>query len=172
MIPVVGSIVSIKMLAIAGALASVASIGSYFIGHSNGVDDDKKRSDLVILQLQVDAAKDLADANKLIKSQSDTMQDIKDKAQQDLQIEKSRNNRRLADATATSNLVRDQIAGFASGASAAQDSLTTCRSDASALGSVLATALQAHGICSGNSETEASNARSLLSAWPRTTIQN
>lgn len=144
----------------------LALAGLWWHGYKNGEKADKQRSDLVIAGMVNDAQARLNDANEKVRLQSASLQATKERAERDLQTERARNARRLADAAATSDLVRDQLAEFARGQQSGDDTLSTCRSDARALGDVLASALQAHGVCSANAEAEASNARSLLDAWP------
>lgn len=152
--------------AVAAILICLALAGLWWHGFKRGEAADKQRSDLVISGMVNDAQARLSSANALIKQQTDALQATKERAERDLQSEKARNERRLADAMATSDLVRQQLADFARGDGADQDSAAACRSDASSLGDVLAVALSAHGVCSGHAEAEAANARSLLNAWP------
>ena len=149
------------------AIACVAALaGLWWHGYKKGIATDKQRSDLVIERMVANATKRLAEANDLIRQQTDALQAQKEKAENELQTERARNERRLADARATSNLVREQLSEFARGAGEDQNSAAVCRRDASALGDVLASALQAHAECTGHAEAEAGNARALLAAWP------
>ena len=156
---------TVAVLLVATALAM-----SHWWAYKKGERTDKQRSDLVIARMMNEANDKLLKANAIIKQQTDALQATVDKANHDLQTEKARNARRVADAVATDRLVRDELAAFARGAGADQDSVTACRADASALGDVLGTALQAHALCSGHAEAEASTARTLLNAWP--TVRN
>lgn len=159
------------MIRVVAALLIVAALaGLWWHGYKKGERADKARSDLVIAGMVNDANERLLKANAAIKAQTDALQANKERADRELQTERARNERRLADARATADLVRDQLADFASGPGADQDSVAACRSDASAIGNVLGAALQAHAVCSGHAEAEAANARSLLEAWP--TVRN
>ena len=150
------------------AIACVAALaGLWWHGYKKGIATDKQRSDLVIERMVAKATEELAQANALIRQQTDALQANKERAERDLQTERARNERRLADARATSSLVREQLAEFARGAGEDQNSAAACRRDASALGDVLASALQAHAECTGHAEAEAGNARALLAAWPK-----
>ena len=150
----------------AGVVVAAMTGGAYFKGHSSGVAKDRDRSDAVLLRLQNDAAAKLAAANRANADTSATLQSTKEKAEHALQTERSRATRRIADATATAGLVRDQLAAVASGTGADQTSVTACRRDASALGDVLSDAVRVLGVCVEAAEHEAGNARVLLNAWP------
>lgn len=151
-----------------GVVVLTLLAGSHWKAYSEGKAADKRRSDLIIAQMVEKAQSDLAIANAIIKRQTDALQILKERSERERFEERAKNDRRIADAVATDRLVRGEIANFARGAGAAEDSLSACRSDAATLGDVLGAALQAHAICSGHAETEAANARSLLAAWPRT----
>ena len=150
------------------AIACVAALaGLWWHGYKRGEATDKQRSDLVIERMVADATKRLAEANDLIRQQTDAIQAQKEKAENELQTERQRQARRLADAVATDRLVRDQITDVARGPGSDQDTLAACRSDAAALGDVSDRALQAHRVCVEAAESEASGARALLAAWPK-----
>ena len=150
----------------AGVVVAAMTVGAYLKGKSGGVADDKARSDLVIAGMVNRAATDLAAANTANAATTTRLQSTKEKAEHELQAERSRAARRAAAAVATDRLVRDAIADFARGAGADPLSIAACRSDASALGDVLGDALRAHGVCVEAAEQEAGNARVLLNAWP------
>ena len=155
------------MIRVIAALVIAATLaGLWWHGYKRGEAADKARSDLVIERMVAKATEELAQANALIRQQTDALQATKERAERDLQTERARNERRLADARATSSLVREQLAEFARGAGEDQNSAAACRRDASALGDVLASALQANAECTGHAEAEAGNARALLAAWP------
>lgn len=147
--------------------AVLALAGTWWHGYKRGEAHDKQRSDAVIATMIAEAQGRLDAANAMIRQQSDAMQATKEEAERDLQAERQRQARRVADAVATDRVVREQLAEVARGPGADQDTLAACRRDASALGDVLGSALQAHAVCSGHAEEEAAIARSLLAAWPR-----
>lgn len=149
------------LIALALALA-----GSHWWAYSKGKAADKERSDAVIATMVSEAEKKLNAANTLIRQQADAMQANRERADRERQTERLKNERRIADAVATDRLVRDELAAFARGAGADQDSVAACRSDASTLGNVLGEALSAHRVCTASAEDEAANARALLEAWP------
>lgn len=155
----------------AGVVVAAMTGGAWFKGHSGGVAKDKARSDRVIAGMVNRAATDLAKANTANAATTTQLQATKERAENELQAERSRAARRIADATATAGLVRDAITDFARGAGADPNSVAACRSDASALGDVLGDALRAHGVCVEAAEQEAGNARVLLNAWPTVTRQ-
>jgi septal ring factor EnvC (AmiA/AmiB activator) len=148
-------------------LAAAALAGLWWHGYKKGEAHDKTRSDLVIANMVAEAKDRLDKANALIRQQSDQMQANRERAERDLQAERQKQARRLADDIATDRLVREQIADVARGPGADQDSLAACRSDASALGDVSERALQAHRVCVEAAESEAAGARALLDAWPK-----
>lgn len=150
-------------------LAAAALAGLWWHGYSKGKAHDKARSDLVIANMVAEAKDRLDKANALIRQQSDAMQANKERAERDLQAERSRADRRIADQRATDALVREQLAGLAGGPGADQDSVSACVSRSKALGLVLADVLSDLGTCAENAEHEAANARALLDAWPKVT---
>lgn len=152
--------------AVAAILICLALAGLWWHGRVTGVKADKQRSDLVIAGMVNDAQARLASANSLIKQQSDAIQANKERAERDLQTERARNARRLADAVSTAGLVRDQLAEFARGDGSDSLAASACRADAAALGDVLSRSLSAHAVCSGHAEEASSTARVLLDAWP------
>lgn len=155
----------IRAVIIIAILLAIAS--AWWRGYKMGEEHDKARSDAVIAKMVSEAQAKLDAANTLIRQQNDQMQATKERAERDLQAERQRQARRIADAVATDRLVRDQITDFARGPGADQDSISACRRDASALGDVLDRALQAHRVCSESAESEAAGARALLAAWPK-----
>ena len=168
----IGSILSVKMLAIAAAACAVAvaiaGATGYIKGHSAGVDKDKQRSDLVIAMMLRKAQVDLDAANVKTRALGAELQATKEKAENDLQAEQARNRRVVAAAAADSGRMQRYITDFASGVGTVNDSLATCRADAGTLGVLLDEALRAHAERSGEAEQEAGTARALLRAWPRT----
>lgn len=144
----------------------LALAGLWWHGYSKGVRTDKQRSDLVIAGMVNDAQARLASANEAIRLQSASLQANKERAERDLQSEKARNERRLADARATSDLVRDSIAEFARGDGSDSIAAAACRSDASKIGNVLGVVLSDLSVCTAGAEKEAAGARALLNAWP------
>lgn len=152
--------------AVSAILICLALAGLWWHGFKKGEAADKQRSDLVISGMVNDAQSRLAAANENVRLASAALQARTDNANRTLQTERATNDRRIADALHTDRLVRDELASFARGVESGDDTIQACRSDASKLGDVLATALQAHGLCSGHAEAEAANARSLLDAWP------
>lgn len=146
--------------------AVLALAGMWWHGYKKGEAHDRQRSDLVIAKMVSDAQAKLDAAKAQIRQQSEQMQATKEGAERDLQAERQRQARRVADAVATDRVVREQLADVARGPGADQDTLAACRSDASALGDVSERALQAHRVCSEAAESEAAGARALLDAWP------
>ena len=98
------------MIRVIAALVIVAALaGLWWHGYKRGEAADKARSDLVIERMVAKATEELAQANALIRQQTDALQATKERAERDLQTERARNERRLADARATSSLVREQL---------------------------------------------------------------
>jgi cell division protein FtsN len=152
--------------AVAAVLVMLALAGLWWHGYKKGERTDKQRSDLVIAGIVNDANERLLKANALIKQQSDALQANAERARRDLQTERARNERRLADARATADLVRESVAEFARGQQPDNDSIPACRSDAKALGVSLDKALRSDLECRGDAEEANSSARVLLDAWP------
>lgn len=155
---------SIVGLAITASLVMSAGAGVWSYNH--GVETDKARSDLVISTLKSDAKDNLAAADKRNIDLSAQLLNTKEGAEREFQIERERNEKQLASLNSGFKRMRDEIAAVARGPGTSQDSITACRSDASALGDVLDSALRAHAICSGHAEKEAGIARTVLGSWP------
>jgi hypothetical protein len=147
-------------------LVCLALAGSHWKAYKTGVSDDRQRSDLVISGMVNDANERLLKANAATKAQTEALQATKERADRELQTERARNERRLADARATSDLVRDQLAEFARGKQSGDDTVQACRADAKALGVSLDTALRTSQECAGDAENESATARAVLEAWP------
>lgn len=156
---------TVAVLLVATALAM-----SHWWSYKKGERTDKQRSDLVIARMVNEANEKLLKANAIIKQQTDALQATVDKANHDLQTEKARNARRVADAVATDRLVRDELAAFARGAGEADPAAAACRGDAGTIGNVLGDVLQDYRTCVAGAEKEAASARTLLNAWP--TVRN
>lgn len=153
--------------AVAAILICLALAGIWWHGYSKGKRDDKQRSDLVIAGMVNDAQSRLASANEQVRLASQALQARTDNANRTLQAERATNQRRLDDARATSDLVRQQLADFARGEQSGDDTLTSCRSDAGQIGHVLGVVLSDLGVCTAGAEKEAAGARSLLDGWPK-----
>jgi hypothetical protein len=145
----------------------VAIVGAGAVGYQKGKASQKAHYELVISNLRLEAEHKLAEANAANKSLSDTMQATKEKAEHEIQAQRQRTERRVADAVATDRLVRDTVAAVASGPDPRDDSIAACRSDARSLGDVLDRVLPGYAVCTGAAEREADGARGLLAAWPR-----
>lgn len=150
------------------ALAFIVALGvAGLYGYKKGRDDDRARSNLVIAKMVIKAKEDVEAASKENERLSRELLATKEKAQNDLQTEIERNNRWRHSADAGSRLMREQLADFARGADAANDSVTACRADAEALGLSLEAALRASAVCAGDAEEASASTRTMLASWPR-----
>jgi hypothetical protein len=165
---ILGSMITGKVLLIGAIAATIAITVAGATGYSKGKAADKQRSDLVIANMVISAEKAKEQADKEVRALGDKLQTTKDEAEHALQTEQDRNRHIVAAAAADGGRMHRYITDFASGAGAVADSLAACRADARTLGELLDGALQAHARCSESAEREASTARSLLAAWPRT----
>lgn len=157
------------MIRVVAALLIVAALaGLWWHGYKRGERTDKARSDLVIAGMVNDAQERLAAANEAIRLQSASLQANKERADRDLQTERARNERRLADARATSDLVRDQLSEFSRGQQSGDDTAAAASERASQLGSLLGESLQLQAELAGAAEDHAASVRALLKAWPTT----
>ncbi len=73
----------------------------------------------------------------------------------------------LAATRADNGRLRNDLASYASGVSAASDTVAACRSRAETLSGLLAGALQADGEHAADAELAADAVRTLLDAWPQ-----
>lgn len=144
----------------------LALAGLWWHGYKRGERTDKQRSDLVIAGMVNDAQARLAAANETVRLQSASLQANKERAERDLQSEKARNERRLADARATSDLVRDTIAEFARGQQPSSDTVAAASERAAELGRLLGESVQLQAELAGAAEDHAASVRALLNAWP------
>lgn len=150
----------------AGVVVAAMTGGAYFKGHSGGVAKDKARSDLVIAGMVTRAATDLAKANADNAAATTQLQATKERAENDLQAERSRAARRAAAAVATDRLVRDSIADFARGAGADQTSVVACLDRSKALGDLLGESVRVQNALAEDGESCEANIRALRLAWP------
>ena len=146
----------------AGVVVAAMTGGAYFKGKAA----DRERSDLVILTMQNEAAARLANANAKSIATSTQLQSTKERAERDLQTERARGARRVADAVATAGIVRDELAAFASGADPSSDTVAAAVGRTEALGLVLGESLQLQNELAAAAEAESANVRALLKAWP------
>lgn len=144
----------------------LALAGLWWHGYKKGEKADKQRSDLVIAGMVNDAQARLNDANEKVRLQSASLQATKERAERDLQTERARNARRLADAAATSDLVRDQLAEFARGQQSGDDTAAAASERAAELGRLLGESVQLQAELAGAAEDHAASVRALLNAWP------
>lgn len=150
----------------AGIVVAAMTGGAYFKGHSSGVAEDKARSDLVITGMVNRALEDLAAANAANAATTTKLQATKEKAEHELQTERSRAATRAAAAVATDRLVRDTVTAFASGAGADQTSVLACIDRSKALGDLLAESVRVQSALAEDGESCEANIRALRLAWP------
>lgn len=158
------------LLAIAACAAGVSVYGAvkYHRGKTEGIAQDRKRSDAIIAQMLAEASTALAAANAreaaLNAHWQAQLKEAQDAATQQLQL----NARRLAAERAASGELRQQLAAYAAGgATESGDSIAACRERAAALGVVVAaTLLPALAECAATAEDHAAGVRALLAAWP------
>jgi hypothetical protein len=152
-------------LLIAG-MAIIFFAGIMAVSYKKGVSSDRARSDRVIALMVLEARDRLDAHNREVRALGDELQSNLEKAEHVLQAERDTNALHVAAAAESDGRVRRAISDFARGAGATQDTLATCRDEASRLGIVLGEALRAHAISTGAAEAEAGTARALLAAWP------
>ncbi len=167
----IGQAITGKFLAI--GIAGAVSVTTLAVGvasrvaYNKGVAADKQRSDLVISGMVNKALEDSVAANRRNAAITAELEATKERHARDLQTERERNTARVVVATGPgADRVRKQLTTIARGPGPGTDTVPACREDASGLGDVLATALRAHAVCTGNAEEEAGSARALLGAWP------
>lgn len=114
-------------------------------------------------QAAADAARIASEGNRLEEKRlARIVKEKEDAGRQEI----ARTNRIAAGLRAERDGLRGDIAEFAAGRRAADDSAAACRRDAATLGELLADALRREEDATRAAETHAGSARTLLGAWP------
>lgn len=159
-----------SLLAVVAAGLGVAAYGAlkYRSGKVAGVEQDRKRSDAVIVGMLADAQARLAEAQAREDAKNEQWKLRLKEAQRAAEQDREINARRLAAERAAAGELRDQLAAYAAGRTkTGPDTLAACSDRAAALGSAVAgTLLPALARCAGVAEDHAGGVRSLLHSWP------
>ena len=136
-----------------------------------GVEQDKARSDGVIAQMVIEHAQNVDKANAKVDALSETLQKVKQGAQDALKSANAATAKIRAAFAAVSgerDKLRDDLtrAIVTGGVQASDDSVSACRERADAAGRVLQEALRVSAVCAGDAEDNASGIRALQRAWP------
>jgi hypothetical protein len=161
------------------ALTLLVSGSSAWWGYHEGVSIDKARSDLVISNLQRDAAKAAGQLrDKALAAQAEyaaDKQQLLDKlteAYRAQSVEQAKNRRielELSRAHADVGGLRDAIAAFARAGSSGdeiRDNIAACRKRAEALGNLLDDSVRVQEEIAGGAESTLAEYRLLFDGWP------
>jgi len=146
------------LLRILGPL--VIAIGLFGWGYSAGGASKQRAWDLATAA-QVKAQ---LEASEQARATETALQAKVKEAQDARQLDKVRNDRIAAGLRASADKLRNEIAGFAGGASG--DSVEACNQRAATLGTVLDSVLSDYRACTVSAETTAADLRAVVSAWP------
>lgn len=154
-------------LAIVAALGFAAAAGWQTVRLvSEQRDRAREQRDYSVERAQA-AAKALI-ASEGYRLEERRMERIAREAEHAGKLESDRSARIAAGLRAERDGLRNDIAEFAAGRRAAEDTLAACRRDAAELGALLADALRREEDATRAAETHAGSTRTLLEAWPVT----
>lgn len=144
---------------------TIAGVGLKSYSHGRHTMQLEKDAEISKLRDDHQRAKDAQDAR--IEALNESFRLARQGADHDREKERAANAAALARVAADRNRLRDELAAAAAGGvEAADDSVAACRDRAATLGRVLGEALQAHAVCTGAAEENATGVRTLQRAWP------
>lgn len=158
----------IKLGLIGLLLAGLGMAGAGIWGMAKGKKSERLVWEAIVAKMHANAAEAARDASDRYRTLEESMRLRVQGADRELDKERAKNRATLAAARSDADIMRQQLASYASGGGQAPE--PACAADrerAATLGQLLADSVRVQEELAGAAEDHAASVRALLKAWPQ-----